>query len=118
MHLPPPSPSSNDAGTYVIVALVGLQLWSGILGGSCGYTDPLTRSPAFDPLGSACALPCSQQPGRCTAAYGDTCGAVPLPVVVNGTATGPLLVPQPMVCRPGEQPGFGSAHFDDAGEGV
>lgn len=61
--------------SYVLIALVGVQLWAGVMGGTCGYVDPSSGqweySPAL-PTYASCALPCTSFSGVCTWTFGDS----------------------------------------------
>jgi len=99
----------------VVFALVGLQLWSGVLSGVCGYTEPGSGVWRWSSDAEPCALPCSEfVDGECTPTFGDACStsyqAVLLP---NGTGTARALVE--MSCRRYQNPDFGQTSFDHIG---
>lgn len=61
-------PISPDAQVF---ALIALELWSGVMNGVCGYTDPNTGFWTWDSAEAPCGLPCD---GACVVSFGDSCG--------------------------------------------
>jgi hypothetical protein len=61
--------------SLLVFAIIGVQLWAGLLRGKCAYADPLDPSGPLVVTGIACGLPCDQQEGfECTPSGGDVCG--------------------------------------------
>jgi hypothetical protein len=48
---------------FLVFGVVGIQLWSGVMSGECGFRGS----------GERCALPCAS--ALCQPAYGDSCPA-------------------------------------------
>jgi hypothetical protein len=88
--------------------MVGVQLWRGVMAGTCGYVDPGSGRWLWDPQGTLCALPCSEFAGACVATFGDACPALPVPIN-NGTSVAVL----PTSCRRYQNPDLGFTSFDN-----
>lgn len=99
----------------VVFALVGLQLWAGVLSGVCGYSDPGTGEWRWSADAQPCALPCSDfADGECTPTFGDACPTSYQAVsLANGTGMVRALVA--MTCRRSQNPDFGQTSFDHIG---
>lgn len=110
--------------SYVLVALVGVELWTGVMGGTCGYTDPNTGDfllTSAQPTYGSCALPCSSFSGMCTWTFGDECGSAygTRTSASNGTNSstwGNFSIP--MTCAMSTGPSQGQAQFDNFGRGL
>lgn len=80
-----------------VFSLIGLELWSGVMGGMCGYYDPNlaargVRQWVWDSAEAPCALPCD---GACVVSRGDSCGFAS--GVFNASTGDPAVVPM-QVC--------------------
>ena len=108
--------------SYLLVALVGVQLWAGIMGGKCSYKEPSSQEWAFTPAlptYDSCALSCSDFSGICTYAFGDRCGSIfaaTINATWNSTITGNVSIP--MTCAAGLAPSQGQAQFDNLGRAL
>lgn len=101
--------------TLFVVAMIGVELFSGVLQGQCAYVDPSTQEWTW--TGVPCALPCSEFETYCTATYGTGCSptfAYPWDETTNST----MVVPVDTLCRRGENPDWGQTNFDNVGAGM
>lgn len=94
---------------------VGLQLWAGVLSGTCGYTDPGTGEWRWSDMLLKCALPCSEFPAAdCTPTFGDACGKG-FQRVTPVNDSDPTVAEVTMSCRRYLNPDFGQTNFDHFG---
>jgi len=110
--------------SYTLVALVGVQLWAGVMGGTCGYTDPSTGAWAYSPYAPTydkCALPCTAFSGVCTWTFGDMCGVVyggTINAIDGGNTSLAGNATIQMSCTLGVAPSEGQAQFDNFGRAL
>jgi hypothetical protein len=106
--------------TILVFGIIGIQLWSGLLRGQCGYADPNDPSGmTWVNTGAYCALDCAAQfaagvdASDCTESYGDACPVVPAPfTTANGTD---VMVAMAQSCVIGDNPTYGTVGFDNIG---
>ena len=90
--------------TYMLLwALIGLELWAGVMSGTCSYTTAANDTVLLSE--SRCALSCAQFVGAlCSTTYGDACPTL----IVDHAET-------PSFCIRGPNPNFGQTSFDNTG---
>jgi Ion transport protein len=101
---------------FFLFAMVGVELWNGIMAGFCGYQDPISQAISMSPSMQPCAMSCDQFKGYlCTPTYGASCGAYPAPIM-SYDATGNITFINTMVnttCLRFQNPDWGQTSFDN-----
>lgn len=88
-------------------ALIGLQMWAGVMAGTCSYASPITNETVLLPE-ARCALPCSEISGElCSSTYGNVC-----PSLIADTFE------TESFCIRGPNPDSGITSFDNVGSAL